>query len=171
MNLLRNIFIALIALAIVQILIYYPQMPDVVASHFDGSGTPNGWAGKAGFFWLYGIILVLLVIIFLYVPIWSEKRKNFGMNLPNRDYWLAPGQRAQTLSFFKRQMMIMGIVHLALSLFIVQLVIDANFDTSPVLDGSIFLVLFIYFFFLAAWLIHFFLRFRKPVRLSLPKDP
>ncbi len=163
MNWLRGIFIALTALAIAQILFYYPQIPDVVASHFDGSGTPNDWAGKTGFFVLYGIILVLLVIIFLYVPIWSEKHRKFGMNLPNRDYWLAPGQRAQTLSFFKRQMMIMGIVHLALALFTIQLVIDANFDSSPVLDGSIFMVLLIYFVFLVAWLIHFFLRFRKPV--------
>ena len=116
MKWLRSIFLGLIALAILQVAIYYPQMPDIIASHFDGSGTPNDWAGKTGFFALYGLILALLAIIFLYVPVWSEKHPKFGMNLPHRDYWLAPEQRAQTLAFFKRQMIIMGIVHLALAL-------------------------------------------------------
>jgi len=42
MNALRRLFYGLIALAAVQTLYYYPQMPEVVASHFDGRGAPNG---------------------------------------------------------------------------------------------------------------------------------
>ena len=161
---LRNIFIGLLVLAILQIAYYYPQMPHVMASHFDGAGVPNDWAGKNGFFALYAAILIMLAVVFLYLPQWSEKRANFGMKLPHRDYWLAPERIAQTQLFFRRQMLIMGIVHLLLAIVTIQMAIEANFNKSPVLDRRIFTILMAYFVFLAIWLIYFFLHFRKPGR-------
>jgi len=68
---LRRIFLALIALAIAQIVYYYPQMPAVVASHFDGLGAANDWSSKKGLFGLYAAILVMLVGVFIFVPGWS----------------------------------------------------------------------------------------------------
>ena len=159
---LRNIFIGLLVLAIIQIVFYYPQMPEVMASHFDGVGTPNAWSGKNGFFAIYGAILIMLAVVFLYVPKWSEKRSNFGMKLPHREYWLAPEHIVQTQQFFRRQMLIMGIVHLLLAIVTIQMAIAANFNESPILDRRIFSLLVAYFIFLAIWLIYFFLHFRKP---------
>lgn len=162
MNYLKRIFFALVALAILQIVYYYPQMPDVVASHFDGLGTPNDWSGRNGFFGIYLAMLMLLVLVFIYVPGWSEKRAKFGMKIPNREYWLDPERLEQTREFFRRQMLVMGVVHLGLAIFTVQLVIQANFDQAPRLDQSIAWALGIYFLILIGWLIHFFLHFRKP---------
>ncbi len=162
MNYLKRIFFALVALAILQIVYYYPQMPDLVASHFDGLGTPNDWSGRNGFFGIYLAMLMLLVLVFIYVPGWSEKRVKFGMKIPNREYWLAPERLEQTREFFRRQMLVMGVVHLSLAIFVVQLVIQANFDQAPRLDQSIAWALGLYFLILIGWLIHFFLHFRKP---------
>ncbi len=161
MNRLRNIFIAQAGLAIFQTIYYYPVMPNTMASHFDGSGVPNGWAGKSGFFALYLSILFLLGTIFLYLPKWSVKRSNFGLKLPNREFWLAPERIEQTRQFFQRQMLIIGNAHMLLSLTSIQLVVMANFNTQPVLDTRLFWALIIYFIFLATWLIYFFLHFRK----------
>jgi len=58
--------------------------------------------------------------------------------------------------------MIMGVVHLALAIFAVQLAILANFDQQPRLHSSIGWALALYFVFLIAWLINYFLHFRKP---------
>ncbi len=162
MNGLKLVFFALIALAIIQIVFYFPQMPDVVASHFDGLGAPNDWSGRYGFFGLYLAMLALLVVIFVYVPRWSEKRTQFGMKIPNHEYWLAPERLEQTREFFRRQMLVIGIVHLSLAIFTVQLVIQANFDQAPRLHQSIAWALGIYFVFLFGWLIHFFRYFRNP---------
>lgn len=159
---LRRTFLTLVALAVVQIIYYYPQMPEVVASHFDGLGAPNDWSSKNGFFALYAAILLMLVGIFIFVPGWSEKRAKFGMKLPHRDYWLAPERLEQTRAFFRRQMMIMGVVHLCLAMYAIQLAILANFDQQPRLHPSIGWALVFYFVFLIAWLIHFYLHFRKP---------
>jgi len=159
---LRNIFIGLLVVAILQIIFYYPQMPEVMASHFDGAGVPNAWSGRDGFFALYAAILVMLAVVFLYLPKWSEKRANFGMKIPHREYWLAPERIQQTRQFFRRQMLIMGIVHLLLAIVTIQMAIVANFNESPVLDSRIFSILIAYFVFLTIWLIYFFLHFRKP---------
>ena len=159
---LRRIFMLLVALAIAQILYYYPQMPDVVASHFDGLGAPNDWSSKNGFFGLYAGILIMLITVFIFMPGWSEKRTRFGMKIPNRDYWLAPERVEHTRAFFRQQMMIMGIVHLGLAIYAIQLAILANFAQQPRLHPSIGWVLIGYFILLSAWLIHFFLHFRKP---------
>ena len=159
-------FFALIALAIAQIVIYYPQMSDVVASHFDGLGTANDWSGRNGFFGLYITMLALLVLVFIYAPRWSEKRAQFGMKIPNREYWLAPERLDQTREFFRQQMLVMGVVHLSLAIFTVQLVIQANFDQAPRLHYSIAWALGLYFVILIGWLIHFFLYFRLPDRVD-----
>ena len=159
---LRRIFLLLVALAIGQIFYYYPQMPDVVASHFDGLGAPNDWSSKTGFFTLCAVILALLVAAFMFMPGWAEKRGSFGMKIPNRDYWLAPERVEQTKAFFRRQMMLMGIIHLCLAIYAIQLAILANFSEHPRLHPSIGWALTSYFAFLAVWLIHFYMHFRKP---------
>ena len=162
MNWLKLVFFALIALAIIQIVFYYPRMPDVVASHFDGLGAPNDWSGRNGFFGLYAAMLAILILVFVYAPRWSEKRARFGMKIPNREYWLAPERLDQTKAFFQRQMLVMGVVHLSLAIFTVQLVIQANFDQAPRLHHSIAWALGLYFVILLVWLIYFFRYFRKP---------
>lgn len=162
MHWIRSLFWLLAALAVAQSVYYYPQMPEVVASHFDGRGAPNAWSGKGGFFGLYLGIVLMLVGVFEWLPRWSESRPNFGMKLPHREHWLAPGRIGQTRAFFRRQMMLMGVLHVALAIFTVQLVILANFEPRPRLHASIFWALLIYFVLLLAWLVYFFLHFRRP---------
>jgi uncharacterized membrane protein len=162
MNWLKRLFFALVGLAFLQIAFYYPQMPEVVASHFDGLGEANDWSSRNGFFGLYAAMVLLLVGVFIYVPRRSEKRSSFGMKLPNRDYWLAPERIQQTREFFHHQMVVMGVVHLILVIFTVQLAILANFDQSPRLHPSIGWALGLYFAIIIAWLIYFYHHFRKP---------
>ena len=162
MQWLRVSFYGLIAIAVLQTIYYYPQMPDIVASHFDGLGAPNGWSSRNGFFGLYLAILLLLTVIFEIVPRWSESRPGFGRKLPNRDYWLAPDRIEQTRAFLRRHLMIMGNLHILLAILAIQLAIQANFAADPRLHSSIIWVLGVYFVALAAWLAHYFLHFRKP---------
>ena len=158
----NRLFNALVALAVVQTVYYYPQMPAVVASHWDGLGAPNAWSGRNAFFGLYLAMIALLVVIFVWMPKWSERRPRFGMKIPHADYWLAPERIEQTRAFFRGQMRLIGIVHLLLMIYVVQLAILANFSDPPRLHPSIAWALAIYFVILAGWLIHFFRHFRRP---------
>jgi uncharacterized membrane protein len=158
----KRLFFLLVALAILQVIYYYPQVPNTVASHFDGLGSPNAWSSKNGFFGLYLAMILLLVIVFIFAPAWSESRIRFGMKIPNRDYWLAPERLQQTKEFFRRQMIIMGVVHLLLAIYTIQLAILANLSQQLRLHSSIAWALGLYFTFIIGWLIHFYMHFRKP---------
>jgi uncharacterized membrane protein len=161
MSALRRLFYGLLALAALQVMYYYPQMPEVVASHFDGHGAPNGWSSRNVFFAIYLSMIALLVGIFIFVPRWSERRISFSLKIPNRDYWLAPDKLEQTRAFFQRQMIVMGVVHLLLAIFVVQLAILANLGQEARLHSGIGWALGLYLLFIIAWLVHFWRHFSK----------
>lgn len=156
----RRTFYTLAAVALLQTGIYYPQMPAVMASHWDGLGAADAWSGRTGFFAGYLAIVAMVILVFELVPRFGLRGKR--MKIPHAEYWLAPERIAHTRTFFRRQMMLMGSVHLALAVFVMQLAILANFATEPRLHASIFWALAIYLLLVTAWLLHFYLYFRRP---------
>ena len=161
MRWLQRIFYALIVITLLQTAVYYPQMPDVMASHWDGLGAANAWSGRTGFFALYLVIVAMVALVFDLTARYGV-RGDRQMKIPHADYWLAPERIAQTRAFFQRQMLLMGIAHLALAIYVMQLAILANLTAEPRLHPSVFWALTLYFVLLVAWLIHFFLHFRNP---------
>lgn len=158
----RNLFYGLVAVSLLQSAFYYPQMPAVVASHFDAAGIANGWSSRNVFFAVYLVMVAMVVGIFAWLPRWSGKRGKVRMNIPNRDYWLAPLRREQTMEFLRRQMMLLGIAHLLLAIFSVQLAIIANLKPEPRLHAGMWWALGAYFLFVSLWVIRLVLHFRKP---------
>ncbi|MEM7563231.1 MAG: DUF1648 domain-containing protein [Pseudomonadota bacterium] len=157
-----GIFFALVTISILQVIIFYPQTPAVVASHFDGLGMANGWSSRNGFFGLYLAIIAMLVGVFHWLPSVGSNRSVLNLKVPNPEYWLAPERLEETRLFFRRQMSLIGILHLTLAILTVQLVIQANFQQTPQLHSGIFWILGLYFLLLLAWLLHFYVHFRKP---------
>lgn len=71
--------------------------PSQMAAHFDIQGNPDRFVPKSEFFWyqIQTIIVVIVVsiplqILFLVLPV------NL-INMPHREYWLAPERRAETV--------------------------------------------------------------------------
>jgi uncharacterized membrane protein len=157
----RILFFTLVAVSIAQVVYYYPALPDVMASHFDAGGSANGWSSRNVFFGIYLAMIALLIVVFILLPNWKLASGRFGLQVPNRDYWLAAERREQTLAFFRRQMAILGIAHLLLAIAATQLALLANLGQQLRLDDRIYWVLGIYSVFVSAWLIHFLLHFRK----------
>ena len=157
----RYLFYGLAGVAILQTAFYYPQLPQVVASHFDGAGSANAWSGRNTFFAIYLGMMALLIVVFDLLPRWPGRRSRVRMNIPNRDYWLAPERRDATLEYLHRRMMVLGIAHQLLAIYTIQLAIIANLKQAE-LHQSIYWALGLYFLFLATWLLRIFLHFRKP---------
>lgn len=156
----------LLLLAVVAALLmqhYYPLMPDPMASHFDGSGRPDGYQSREGFFLLSGAMVILVLVIFgatgaLFRVIPSEL-----FSLPNRDYWLAPERRAATLDFMTRQLEWFGVATLIFLLCVLWLAMEANLSSEPRLDSTtMWWLLGGYLLFTTVWLVHFVQHFRKP---------
>ena len=51
------------AWAVLQMVYFWPRMPERMASHFGISGKPDGWMSRKPFFWVYGVTLVVLGVL------------------------------------------------------------------------------------------------------------
>jgi serine/threonine-protein kinase len=117
---------ALVLAALALAIAYYPQLPDRMASHFDGAGQANGWSPKASFFGLEAFILVLMTACFAIMPALIEGLPPRLVNLPNKDYWLAPERRAATMASISSALTWFGCAVLAFLIAITWLVIRVN---------------------------------------------
>lgn len=159
MNVPRRLLWLLAAAAAAQIAWYYPQLPETVASHFDGQGRPNGWMSKDGFMLLYAAMLALQVAIFGGALKLLRRLPDRLFNLPHRDYWLAPERREQTLDYLEAWGLWFGCAVIALLLGIFGLAIDSNLTKQalPAVPVQILLGVFLVFSTVSAvrMLVHF----------------
>jgi uncharacterized membrane protein len=155
------------ALAVLQIAHYYPLMPETMASHFDGAGRPNGYQSRGAFFALTAVMLGAVVAIFIGLASLIRLLPTSWVNLPHREYWLAPERRESSVEFIGRQMEGFGVATLLLLLLVVQAAIEANLAPQPRIDSdSMWLVLVLYFLYTAVWMVRFLRHFRMPASTS-----
>lgn len=96
----KLIFVLLVLYAAIHFSHYYPQLPSVVASHFNGRGVPNGWQTKSAFFTVFVGVSVLAAVVGFGIPRIITAVPTELINLPNKKYWFAPERLAETQEFF-----------------------------------------------------------------------
>ncbi len=131
----RVAFATLLGLIVLQAFIYYPQLPAQVASHFDAAGRPNGWSSKSAYFALQAFIVLVVAICFAALPAWIERAPARLVNLPNKDYWLAPERRAATMARVASALTWFGCAGLIFTLVVTSLVIDFNLGRERALPA------------------------------------
>ncbi len=141
---------------------YYPLLPEIMASHFDGSGNPNSWMSKQLFFVFEVCLLALLVFISLLMTKIIEKTPGKWINLPNKDYWLSNERRVNSLAVIGGYWEWFGVGLMVLFISVNQLVFDANIAKKPLSSGPMWTVLIAFFIFVAVWLVLFNRKFRIP---------
>ncbi len=154
MRISRLLIFLLIGLAFLQARYFAPLLPEQVASHFDAAGQADGWSSKSEFLATNLAIAVGMALLFLGVTVLINKVPNDWINLPNKDYWLAPERRAATLATINGQMEWLAAATLAFMLGLTQLTIQANLASAAALPGEAFWLFFGgYMVFMVAWLI------------------
>lgn len=81
-------------------------------------------------------LVVALPGIFAVLIHWSLGRPNARINLPHRDYWLAPERRAGTIAYVRGQSLGFAILLLLLLSFAHWRVLVANSIEPPHLDSD-----------------------------------
>ena len=156
------IMILIILAAVAQTLYYYPQLPEVIVSHFNAAGIANGWQPKGAFFGIYGGVIILIVLIFSASALFMDRIPDSLINLPNKEYWFAPERRDETFNFINEQMLMYGNATLVFILLAFQLAIQANLSSQKQLPSAIMLPLLGgYILFSVVWTVRFVLKFRK----------
>jgi uncharacterized membrane protein len=132
----RVTFATLLGIVALQAIVYYPQLPAQLASHFDAAGRPNGWSSKSAYFALQAFIVLVLTLCFAALPSWLERAPARLLNLPNKDYWLAPERRAATMARVASALTWFGCAVLAFIVVVTSLVIDFNLGHRRVLPAT-----------------------------------
>jgi len=107
------------------------SMPDVVASHFAADGSANGSMSRGAYVGLMLAVVVGLPTLLTVVSHFGLGAPRARINLPNRDYWLAPERRAETLSHLRAQLARFSAVLLAFLCYVHWLVVRANGIRPP----------------------------------------
>ncbi|MGC1485109.1 MAG: DUF1648 domain-containing protein [Candidatus Acidiferrum sp.] len=98
----KMLFMLLAILAAIYFWSNYAQLPDVVASHFDAHGNPNGWQSKSMFFAFFAGAVGVAWSVGFGVPALLSKMPSAFINLPHKEYWLAPARKAESLALLNR---------------------------------------------------------------------
>jgi uncharacterized membrane protein len=129
----RILFFGIVLLAIAQCLHDFPLLPDRMASHFGASGMPNGWMTKSQFFMTFALTLLPALLVEFWVASRIANKPDAKINLPNKEYWLAPERRAGTFAYFETFFAWYGCAFLLVVVSTMGLAMRANFDTPPLL--------------------------------------
>lgn len=107
------------------------SLPAVVASHFGASGQANGFMPREIYVRIMLGLLVFVSLFMVYLPGWTMNSPNARINLPNRDFWLAPERRQETIDRLRRSMRGAASLTVAFLGFVHWLVIQANKLVPP----------------------------------------
>jgi len=132
------------AITLLQHWIYWQKLPERVATHFGPGGAPNDWMDRTsasillgGFQLVFPLLLLSIVRLLNWIP-------NAFINIPHREYWLAPERRDSALAWLARPMS--GIAGLTAALLVAtsHLTFRANVRAGRLEEFPFFACLAIY---------------------------
>ena len=139
------------------------QLPPRVASHFGAAGQTNAWMSRDGYALLilgFGTLFPMFIVASL---AWLPHVMSRGVKLPNRDYWLAPARRGETLAALEAFGGWLGCLPVLFIAALHYTILEANTSVPPQLPAT--LLSTVLGGFIAAtvtWQALFYLRFRTP---------
>ena len=119
----------------------YARLPARVASHFNANGVANGWMSRDGYVWfMVGVgTLVSLTMLTAFGSV--RYLPSALVNIPRRDYWLAPERRDATARTLMRSGLLMVGLTSLFFLAIHLLIVAANQSQPPKFSSAAWAVL------------------------------
>ncbi len=138
------------------------QLPDRVATHFDGPGQPNGWMSRANnqaFTLVFGLAFPLFIVGLTYA---TRFLPSSLVNIPNRQYWLVPERKQETSDYLVRHSLWLACLLVGFVTGIQYSIVQANKQSPPHLSSSTLLqVLAPFLAAVVVWLVVLFHHFRR----------
>lgn len=146
------------------------MLPDPVATKFAASGAPTATMSRVGYVGLMAASTAVLPA-FLVAAIGVLPRFFPGtLNVPHRDYWLAPARRSDTLAFLLRQGYWLGALVAVLMGTLHGMTLSANRATPPGMPAAWTMpVLFLFIGCVMAWTLLFVRHFKLPAGTGTPQ--
>ena len=156
------VFVIILAFCLGHTAYYYPLLPDRVVSHFGALGQPDAWSGKESFVEIYLIVVAFIAVLFPGIGLMLRKIPTSLINLPNKDYWLSPERKQETVAVLSRQFLWFGSATLLLLLDIFHQSFRVHLGKAQALDHPLISIV-AYVVFTTFWSIVLIVKFkRKP---------
>lgn len=146
--------------SIAHVAYYYPQLPDTVASHFNARGEADATTSKTAHTALMISLQTGLVVMFLGFTFGLRHLPPTLINLPHKEYWLAPERRGRT---YERMGCSLLMIAIGTQIFFVAINQIVTLYNLGVPATQWFWVVFgIYMVFVIGYCIWLFISFRVP---------
>jgi hypothetical protein len=139
-----------VALWATHLLSVYEELPQQLASHFDLRGRADGFQQKSTFLATTLLLQVGQLVLFAALPRILRMLPPGAVNIPARDYWLAPARRLATIARLTRWFDWFGLATLTLTSALFALLASANLAAAR-LSSWVWLLLALYLGFTLSW--------------------
>ena len=141
---------------------YYLKLPAMIAAHFDARGNPDDWMPKESLFAVHAIIFIGLSLTLLAISLAIRVMPAWMISLPNKDYWLAPERREETLAYSSRYLLWIGNATMLFLIGVFDSVYRANLAAPVRLPVDFWIWLAGLLLFVLGATLHLYLRFGRP---------
>lgn len=131
------VFLVLVLASLGQALWQHGHLPEKVASHFDGAGKPNGWMARGTHTALHVATVLFVAALFQGLVMLNARLPKEYINIPRRDFWLAPERAAATHAWLADMLLALGCALVVFFMAVFRLIHRANLEPDPQLDLAI----------------------------------
>jgi uncharacterized membrane protein len=150
------VFIALAIVSVGLLVESSRQLPERVASHFNGAGEANDWMSRPVHLVFMGVFVLGLPLSMAALFFCTRYFSANAFNIPHRELWLAPENRARVDTMMFKRGLWFGSLLMVFANAIGLLVIDANQQPVPHLNNQLFgLALVLFLVALIVWCVGF----------------
>ncbi len=152
-------FVVIISLVIPAF--YYYRMPEEIASHFNASGSADGWMNKSTYFLTYYLIMLSIAVMFYVINLFLNRIPEKMINLPNKKYWLDPARKEESINSIKNFIYWFGTLTITYILLVFREVYIANMNRTFDLGNTMWIYLIILLAAVTYTVIKMYSRFNK----------
>jgi len=144
--------LAVVALAIAQMLYFNSRIDKAIAAAHFAPGDPSGWHTKVPFFVLYLLVAALGLWLAFGLSFVFARLPAHVINLPNREYWLAPARRDQTVRQIADYFAWIGSATVLLVLVELQILLTTSLSLNPHVQPLVVVVPVVVYLPLVVWM-------------------
>jgi hypothetical protein len=112
----------------------YRLLPPKIACQFDAQGHPDGWMARACDVEIITAVTLTVPAIAIAIMGCADRIPLSFLNLPHRDYWMAPERRATALGILLRSSLWFAAANVLFMTGVQALTVEANRHAPPGLN-------------------------------------
>ncbi len=147
-------------LALVQNGWYWTQLPERTATHFGSDGSPDSWMSKTAASVMMVIFQVGIPCFLVAIAHFASSLPSQWVNIPNRDYWLSPERRRDSMAYVQAIMGWIAVLVSILAMVVAHLTFVANVSGERLNTRLFGLALAIYLFVVIGLVVKLVFRFQ-----------